>query len=129
MTAAYECPGYDAAERASLNPPEERWPTTAQQNEIERRLEEMADDEISKAAQPFRDWIAESEHGPAIAIAATYWPGWDGDMRRASIFACGDKRDANVRAAIERMRADYIAYRVNTFTDDERVEVEREVMG
>lgn len=104
--------------------------TTRQENEVERRLENMAENEIGKAAQPFRDWIAESEHGPAIAIAVLYWPPVkrpDGSW--VSIEERMDQRADNHHEAIKRMTADYIAYRVNTFTDDERAEVVREVMG
>ena len=128
MTTAYESPGFAAAERASLRAPEDGFLTTAQTNAIQAALEDRAEQEISSCARMFCEWIAESEHGPSIARAVVYWPVAIVNGRWMTRKETLDKREDNLAEAVERMRQDYVAYRVATFTDDERAEVEREVM-
>lgn len=121
MSTAYESPGFAAAERASLNPPEEREPTLAEENEIERRLEDRAWGEAIDFAPAFEQWLFDSED----------WRGGKVSECLRVMFAKVDLIEWRVRVQIQRSAVinDYIAYRVNTFTDDERAEVVREVMG
>lgn len=127
MSIAYESPGFAAAERASLRAPEDGM-TVAEENALQAALEERAEQEISSCARPFLDWLAESEHGPAIARAVVYWPVAIVNGRWMTRQETKDRREDNIAEAVERMRAEYVAYRVNTFDNDERAEVEREVM-
>jgi len=110
MSYAYETPGFAAAEAASLNPPDDSF---VDENDIQRRMEDAAESEISHGAQAFRDWLADSEHAVSIALAVTYWPGRDLiDGRYPTRQECDDKRAENMDEALGRMARDYIAYRV-----------------
>ena len=87
MSIAYESPGFAAAERASLNPPD-RFLTTREENAIEAALEQRAEDEADDLAAPFLEWLA-NDSGFA-ALKSRYV--------RFRVNAFGN----DVRAAVER---------------------------
>lgn len=95
--------------------------TTQQENEVERRLEDRAWDEAIDFAPAFSEWLFDHED----------WRGGKVSECLRVMFAKVDPIEWRVRVQLQRSAVinDYIAYRVNTFTDDERAEVEREVMG
>lgn len=133
MSNAYGCDGMTSA-MAERFMGLDRELTTAEANEIERRLEEKAEDEISAGADAYTEWLANDglEHALSIAKAASCWPRmahWAFYNHIDEHAEREDLRQQNIDDALARARRDYIAYRVNTFTDDERAEVEREVIG
>lgn len=96
----------------------------AQENAIQAALEDRAETEISTLARPFTDWLADSEHAQKIAEAVVYWPTYKIDGYWPSRQEVNERRQDNITEAVERMRAEYVQYRVNAFDNDERAEVE-----
>lgn len=87
MSIAYECPGFAAAERASLNP-SDRFLTTREENAIESALEDRAEVEADDLAEPFLEWLANDSGFAALKSRYVRF--------RVNAF------DNDVRAAVER---------------------------
>lgn len=103
-------------------------PEGVSENDIERALEERAEDEMRDGADEFRQWLLEHAdiNGAAgIALICTVVGGLrfsDRFGRMTHDEAVEDYRDriSDARAAVER---DYIAYRTATASEAERDEI------
>ena len=117
--------GYDgwstAMEEAALGVDREL--TRREERAIDAALRERAEDEATSGAEAFREWLVDSSHpngaGGIALICVTCGIGRVGDADRADLIA-----DAR-----RNLIAEYVAHRVDAFTDDERAEVERDVCG
>lgn len=120
MANSYGCDGMTSAmaERAMGL---DRELTTREQNEIERRLEDKAEWEARWGTMGFREWLLNDANAmdtvEALACAVCGYYKYD------------DVQQGYIAEHRNRLIAEYVRYRVNTFTDDERAEVEREVIG
>lgn len=119
MSYAYETPGFAAAEAASLNPPDDSF---VDENDIQRRLEERAEDEMDRLDAYFTEWLADDggpwAHELAIAVMGRIGDYWSrvSPLDRPSddeIAADHQSRIENAKAAI---REAYIAHRANDAT-------------